>query len=188
MGLAVLPEPAAVGCHRSAFVQHDRSSRSQRPVGDITMSGDPAHIGRAPEHIVGAQIEYPLAGELYPQQIAAAGVLDALGLAGGSGCVQQEERMLRVHPHGIAYRRLPFDDVVPPQIAAGAHLDGLAGAPQDDDAANTGAAASQSFIDSRLELDDISAPPTAVGRDHQHRLGVFDPVLQRRRGETSEHH
>ena len=54
------------------------------------MPRHPAHIGRTPEHIAVLQVEHPQAGELGIEQVAGAGVLDALGLAGGTRGIEQE--------------------------------------------------------------------------------------------------
>ena len=76
------PETARIGIGRHTFKYHLRQSRSQWAVGNIGVARDPAHVGRAPEHIAGFGIKGPLHRELGPQQIAARRMLHALGLAG----------------------------------------------------------------------------------------------------------
>ena len=152
------------------------------------MPRDPADISRAPEDIVGPQIEHPTGGDLGAEQIARARVLDALGAAGGPGGVEQEERVLRIDPLGIAGRRLVDDRIVPPDIAARGHRDGRAGTPQHEHGLDARAALGEGCVGSGLELDHLTATPAAVGGDHAARAGVLDPVFQRDRGETAEHH
>ena len=95
--------------------------------------------------------------------------------------------MLGVDPHGLAHRRLTFDDVVPPQVARFAHRHVLAGALEHDHVADARAAAGERLVGRRLEIDDLAAAPAAIGRDQQRRAGILDAVLERQRGETAEH-
>ena len=67
--------------------------------------GDPADVGRAPEDVGRLVVEHPLHGEHRPQQVAAGGVLHALGLAGRARGVEDEQRMLGVDPGRLAGRR-----------------------------------------------------------------------------------
>src|SRR5207248_3895094 len=131
--LAVLPEARAIGMSRPAFVQHDGGAERERPVSDVSVSGDPADIRGAPEHVLIAQVEHPLRGELRSEQIAAGGVLNALRLAGGARGVEQEQRVLRIDPLRLAGRRLALDGVVPPEVALRVHGDRLAGSLEHDD-------------------------------------------------------
>ena len=78
---ADLPEARAVRICRRAYIHDDRRARGERPVGDIAVAGNPADISRAPEHVVRAQIEHPLHGELCAEQEPGARMLNPLGLA-----------------------------------------------------------------------------------------------------------
>src|SRR6187402_496283 len=89
-------------------------------------------------------------------------MLDALGFARGARGVQQEQRMLRVDPHGVAYRRLALDHVVPPEVAALLHLHVMPGALEHDDLADRLAAAGKRLVGGFLELDHLAATPAAV--------------------------
>ncbi len=78
------PKAAFVGPVGRAFVHEHRGAGGQRAVNDVTVAGDPAAIGRAPEHVVVAVIEDPLERFFDEQIVAGGGVLDALGFAGAS--------------------------------------------------------------------------------------------------------
>ena len=152
------------------------------------MPRDPADIRGTPEDIVVPQVEHPTGGDLGAEQVARARVLDALGATGGSGGVEQEQRVLRIDPLGIAGRRLVGDRIVPPDIAAGDHRNSRAGTPQHEHGRDARAALGERFVGSGLELDHLTTPPATVSGDHAARAGVLDPVFQRDRGETAEHH
>lgn len=63
---------------------HHRGTVRQRAVDHIAMPGDPADVGRAPVDVVFAQIEDQFVGEAGIDEVTAAGVQHALGLAGGA--------------------------------------------------------------------------------------------------------
>ncbi len=112
----------------------------KRAVDDVAVAGHPADIGGAPVGVFVAQVEDPLHGHGGLQQVAGGGVDDALGLAGGAGSVEHEERMLAIELLGGAdLRRRLRSSVVPPMIAAVLHVDRAAGALVDDDVAHAGA-------------------------------------------------
>ncbi len=86
---------------RGAFVHGLGGAVDERRVGDVGVSGDPADIGRAPVHVrLGVQVEDGLVGEGGLGEAAAGGVQDALGLPGGAGGVENEQRVLGVMPDG----------------------------------------------------------------------------------------
>src|SRR5690606_1808737 len=106
-----------------------------RAVEDVAVPGDPADVGRAPEHLAGPVVEHPLVGQRGEHQVAAAGVQHTLGLAGGAGSVEHEQRRLGGHLLGLAVvaghlHQLVVPDVavlVPGNLGAGAaHHDHLA--------------------------------------------------------------
>jgi hypothetical protein len=115
-------------------------------------------------------------------------MLDALGLAGGPGRVQQEQRMLRVDPHRFAHRVLADDFVVPPGVAAFLHRHVVAGALEHDRAADGLASLRQRLVRGFLEVDDLAATPAAVGGDQQDGSGILDAILERERREPAENH
>ena len=187
VALADAPEPAAVGTGRGAFVDHHRGAVRQRPVGDVAVSGNPAHIGGTPEHVVLAQIEHPAAGQLGVQQVTGGGMLDALGLAGGAGGVEQEQRMLGVNVLGRTFSVRGFRQFVGPKVASIVPGDLRAGVPEHDDPANTVLAVLQRLIHRGLQVHQLAATPAGVGGDHHPGFGINHAVIKRARRETTEH-
>ncbi|CUI64280.1 Uncharacterised protein [Achromobacter xylosoxidans] len=184
-----VPEAAGVGERRHAFEHHLRQARGQRAVGDVGVAGDPAHVGRAPVDVVLARVEGPLDGQQRPQQVAGGRVLHALGLAGGAGRVQDEQRMLGVDRHRFAGVGLAGLDVVHPEVAAFVPGDLAAGAAVDDDARDGVAAAhGDGFLHRRLERDGLAAAHLFVGGDDQRSADVDDALLQALGREAAEHH
>src|SRR5260370_35415073 len=107
-------------------------------------------------------LELPLRGLLRPEQVAAGGVLDALRLAGGPRGVQQEQRVLRLHPFRFARRRLSLADVLPPEVAFRIHGDRLAGALQHDHALYARAPTRERLAREHLEPPRVAAAPATV--------------------------
>jgi len=120
------------------------------------VAGDPADVGRAPVDVFVAQVEDVLGGDVGLDGVSAGGVDQALGLAGGSGGVEDVERIFRVEWLGGAEGRGSGHEVVPPVIAALDHLDGRASALVDDDVLD-GVAGGHGFVDGALELDFVAA-------------------------------
>ncbi len=79
-----LPDAAGVRPIGHAFEHQRRRAVGERAVDDVAVPGDPADVGRAPIDLAGPVIEHQFVRVARPQQIAAAGVEHALGLAGRS--------------------------------------------------------------------------------------------------------
>ena len=69
-----LPERPWLRGSRSSLVHHCGGAVRQRPVDDVAVSGDPAHIGRAPKHVVVTDVEDPLKGQMGPEVVSRGGV------------------------------------------------------------------------------------------------------------------
>ena len=151
-----LPEARKVGPVGRALIHQHRGAVLQRAVDDIGVAGDPADIGRAPVDVFVAQVEDIFGGEVGLHRVAAGGVDQALGLAGGAGGVEDVERMFGIERLGGAVGRGRRDQVVPPDVAACGHVDCAAGAFVDDDVLH-GGAGGHGFIDGLLELDLVAA-------------------------------
>ena len=157
------------------------------------MPGDPADVGRAPVDVgFGLQVEDGLVRVGALGEVAAGGVQDALGLAGGAGGVQDEERVLGVMPDGGVLGGGGPDRVRPPVVPALVPVDVLAVALDDDDVLHGVAAAvslvGQGLVDGGLERAGLAAPVGAVRGDDELGFGVVDPGAQRLGGEAAEDH
>jgi hypothetical protein len=183
-----LPEAVLGRVVGHALVHHRGGPVGQRPVDDVAVPGDPADVGRAPVDVgVGLEVEHVAVGEGDLGEVAAGGVHDALGLAGGARGVEQVEQVLAVHRLARAVGLLAVHGLVPPQVAALIHLDVVLAALDDQHVLDRGGVG-QRLVRVGLERRDLAAPVAAVGGDQHLRLGVVDAVAQRRGGEATEHH
>ena len=111
-----LPEATAVRKVGHTF-KHQRSGTvSQRSIEHITVTGYPAAIRSAPVHIFFSYIEHCFMSECGIDQITAAGVQHALGFAGRTGGVQNEQRIFGIHDFGYTALYLPVNQIGVPVI------------------------------------------------------------------------
>ena len=89
-----LPEASVMRMIGNAFEHHRCGTVEQRSVNNITMTGDPADIGGAPVDIIFVVLEYIFEGESGVDHITRIGVDHSLGHPGGSGGVEDEQRIL----------------------------------------------------------------------------------------------
>ena len=175
-----LPEASGVGESRHAFKNDLRGACGQGAVGHIGVAGNPADVGRAPEHVIGLQIKSPVHGQLGPQQVAAGRVLHALGLAGRARCVKNKERMLGAHGHRRAHGALAFDGLGKCLVATGHHIASAGSALVDVHGLDRLAAAhGQAFVHDGFKGQLFAAAHLEVGGDDRHGTGVNDALLQR---------
>ena len=95
-----LPEAGRAGIGRDALEHHRGGAVGQRAVDDVAVAGDPADVGGAPVDVAVVVVEDVLVGHRGVDEVAAGRVHDALGLAGGAGGVEDEQRVLGVHRLG----------------------------------------------------------------------------------------
>jgi hypothetical protein len=171
---------------RALVHQHRRALR-QRAVHDVGVTGDPADVGRAPEHVLVAQVEHQLGGVGGADQVAAGGVQDALGLAGGAAGVQREQRVLGVVRRRLVARAGAVDGVVPPHVAALGPAHRVAGPLDHQHALDLGVLEHRP-VGRVLERHDVATPPATVGGDEQAGAGVAQAIGQGLGREAAEHH
>ena len=181
------PEAILVRCVRRAFIHDGGGAVGERAVDHIGVTGDPADIGRAPIDVGVLQIEDPLGRRIDAGEIAAGGVLDALGLARRARGVEEVEHVLRVHFFRRTVGIRPLDELVPPHVTAGLHVDGLAGALEHHHRLDVGAILER-FVHVLLEGHDTATPPAAVPREEHGGLGVVDPLANGIGREAAEDH
>ena len=150
------------------------------------MAGDPADVGRAPVDVVVAEVEDVLGGEVGLHGVAAGGVDQALGLAGGTGGVEDVERILGIHGLGGAHRvRRAATRSCHQWSRPATMLTGRAGAAVDDDVLD-GGAGGHGLVDGALELDLVAAAVAGVLGDDGDAAGVVDAVGDGVGGESAE--
>ena len=128
-----LPETARVGVARHAL-KHQRSRAiGQRTIDNVAVAGDPTHVSCTPVDVAILVVEGELMGHRPIKQIAAGGVQHALGLAGRTGGVQDEQRIFRIHRLRWAIGGNLGRRVLVPDVPAFGHRNGIAGDFDDDD-------------------------------------------------------
>src|SRR5262245_12368214 len=90
------PEAIRLGEVRGAFVHQDGGAVGEWSIDHITVTSDPADVGSTPVKIFILDIEDPLRGQVRLQQVAGGRVQNSFWLTGGSGRVQNVERMLAI--------------------------------------------------------------------------------------------
>ena len=166
--------------------QRGRAVR-ERPVNDVAVSRNPADVGRAPVHIVFAQVEYGFVRKRCVDEIAARRVQHAFRFAGRARRVEDEQRVFRVHRFRRAFLGLAVDDVVVPAIAP-IHRDGRAGALDDQHVLHgLRARRGQRLVHVRLERNALVAANAFVRRDHDGRGAIGNAAGERVGREAAEH-
>ncbi len=189
MALDHLPEAPGVRIGGDTLEDDLRAAGGQRPIDHVAVACHPADVGRAPEHVLGLQVEAPLHGHPGPQQVAAGAVLHALGLAGGAAGVEDEQRVLGAHGRGRAFGALALHGLLEGLVAAFHHVAGGGGALEDEDVLHAFATAQrQPVVHDGLERQLLAAAHLVVGGDHGHGLRVHDALLHRLGGKAPEHH
>ena len=183
--------PEATGVRESGYtLKNDLgSASSQRAIGHIGMARDPADVSRAPEHILRLQVKGPIHGELGPQQIAPCGMLHALGLAGRTRGVEDEQGVLSAHGYRCAVGTFAGKCFVKRFVAPCHHVASRFGAlvhvhVLDGLAATHGNA----LVHDGLQRQLLAAAHLVVAGDHCHRTRIDDALLQGLGREAAEHH
>ena len=123
-----LPEPRIGRVVGHALEHQGGGAVRQRAVDDVAVPGDPADIGGAPVDVAVVIVEHVLVGHRGEHEIAAGGVEHALGRAGRSRRVEDEQRILGAHRLARTLGRHRLGDLVVATVAARFHAHGSAGA------------------------------------------------------------
>ena len=191
MVLDDLPEAAVIRGVGRAFIHQDRRAVEERAVDHVGVARDPAHVGRAPEEVVAAEVEDILVGRVGVDHVAAHAVHDALGFAGGAGSVEQEEHLVGFLLDRFALVGDLGGGLMVPDVAAGLHdaaRVGLARVALEDEHVGAGRAVLHAFVDRLLQREELPAAVAAVHRDDRLRLRVVDAVADGFGREAAEHH
>ena len=174
-----LPEATVVGCVGCALVHQHRATIEQGAVDHVGVPSDPAHVGRAPEEVVAAQVEGVLVGGVGVHHVTSRGVDDALGFAGRARGVEEEEHVLRVLLGGWAIVADAGLGLMVPDVAPwlhGAGGVGLARVALQDEHVAKARAVTHALVDRLLEGEELPTAPTTVHGDDRLGGGVVDPV------------
>src|SRR5437588_4451607 len=169
------PKPIWLRPVRCAFVHDYRGPIRQRPINDIAVTGDPAHVGRAPKDVFIANIEDVFHGGVNTDEITASGVQDSLWLSSGPAGVKKVKRMLAIERSGWAIGIHILQFAMPPNVAAFLHVDVVSG-PAKNDYAPDRSAITKCVIDIFLQRHDAAASIGAVGGDERDGAAVDNPI------------
>jgi len=180
------PAAAGIGVGGDALEHQGDGAVGQGAVDDVGVAGHPAHIGGAPIDLALAIVEHVLEGHGRLQQVAAGGVQHALGLAGGAGSIEDEQRVFGVHGLRRAIGVGASHQLVVPLVAAFHPVDVIAGALYHQAGVYIGAGL-QRLVGVDLERYRASTAHALVGSDHGLAVGIEDTILQRFGREAAEH-
>ncbi len=180
--------PPAVGGRegRRAFVHEAGGGVEQRAIDDVGVACHPARVGGAPPAVGRLEVKDHLERGVDAHHVAAVGVQDGLGLAGGAGGIQDVERVFGVHHLGgahVAEGRVGHQVVIP--VVAAVHPAHLGAGASDHHQVLHGGAAGEGLIHDLLELDELAVEEGAVAGDGHARLRVVDAARQRVHGEAA---
>jgi hypothetical protein len=182
-----VPAAAGVGIVRHALEHQRGRAARQRAVDHVAVAGHPADVGGAPEQVAVPVVEHVLERVRGIDQVAAARVQHAFGLAGRAGGVEDEQRVLGADRDRRAVRARCRQQLLVVQVAARlpGHL--AAGAAHDHDLFDAaGRLLRERRIDVGLQRHLAAAAQALVGGDHELRGAVLDPARQRLRREAAE--
>ena len=149
-------------------LEHDAGGAvAQRAVDDVAVAGDPADVGGAPVDVVLMIVEDHLVGHGGIEQVTAGGVHDALGLAGGAGGVEDEERIFGVHLLGRAVVREPSPSLLRTRCPRPLLMVDLGAGALDDDASSRRGQSLIGAVGVGLLRNGLGAAEGAVAGDEQ---------------------
>jgi hypothetical protein len=160
-----LPEAAVIGPVGHAFEHDGRGPVHERPVDDIAVPGDPADIGRAPIDLAGPVIEHVAMRPCGPDGIATRCMHYALGLAGRSAGIKDEQGVFGIDDGRRAVRRYRRACLVVPDVAPGLHCHVAARVPDDDDLLDPRGMGDRG-IHIGLQRDGLAAAPPLIRGNH----------------------
>ena len=168
-----LPEAAGIGEVGYALEHHGGRAVEERAVHNIAVAGDPAHVCRAPVDLAGAVVEDVLVRHRGPDGIAAGGVEHALGLAGGAGSIEDEQRIFGAHFLRRAIGGLRGHGAGPVDVAAWnvGHIG--TSVLQHNHGIDAGALA-EGFIDIGFQRHALAAAQAFVRRDDEAAVAIAD--------------
>jgi hypothetical protein len=184
---ADLPVSAEIGVCGSALEDHGSDTENKRSVDDVSVASDPADIATTEEDIGVVNVKDVLASHGSAEQVAGGCVHNTLRLTGGAGCVEQEERVLRVHGLRGVVRGPLLGLLMPPKITtlSERHLGTSALV---DQAVGDVWALLESIVHNLLGANGLAAALAFVGGNDNLGLCVNDTVTQRVGAEASEDH
>ena len=169
------PEPIRFRPVRSAFIHERCRAVRERTVNDITVSRDPADVGRAPKNIVVAKIENIFGRRINSDQIAAGRMQNSFRFPGRAAGVENVKRMFAVDWRRRTVVIHIFELAVPPNVAPFFHVDLVMRALKNDHPFDRCPDAKR-VIDVLFQGNDSATTKTPVRSDERDRAAVMDTI------------
>ena len=174
---ADFPVSAEIRVCGSALEDDSGDTENKRSVHDISVTGDPTNVATAEEDVRIMDVKHVFAGHGGAQKVASGCVHYTLGLTGGTGCVEQEERVLRVHGLGRVVRGPLLGLLMPPEITTLGEWHLSTGALVHQAVGNVRALLER-VVHNLLGANGLAATLALVGGDDNLGLCVNDAVTQ----------
>ncbi|MBA7687444.1 hypothetical protein ES703_95907 [subsurface metagenome] len=174
-----IPKSIRIWIGRNTLKHKAGSTKSQRPIHNITMSGNPANVSSTPPSILLLNIKYPLEGLVAVQEIASLGMKDTFRLPGAATSIKDKEGVLGIHHLGLTIR---FDILsshffMPPVVTPFLHLHFSIGS-LDHNCSFYLRALFQGSISIILAFDNSTTAIIAIRTNEDCRLTIQNPVPQ----------
>ena len=132
------------------------------------MTGDPADVGGTPVDVARMVVEHVFKSRGRIDQVAASGVQHAFWLTGGTGGIQDEQRIFGVHLFRLVFRAGFLNQIAPPQVAPFLPVDFAAGTLEHHHVFDTfDVRILQRVIDILLQRDRATGAQPFISGDHQ---------------------
>ena len=187
MALDQIPIPSGVGIKRNALENQCGRTVAQRPVDNVGVARDPAHVGDARVDIAIVVVEHIFVRERHLQQVSRSGMGHALGPARAARGVEEKERVLAVHVLNGTIGTLAIHGLAQPDVALGIEGNFVTRSPRHEHRAHR-RAGHHRFVDRALEWNDFSAAHALVGGNDGRASSVVDPVAQALGRKAGKHH
>ena len=110
-----LPHAAKIRVVRGTLINDGSDPVHERPIVEVRVAGDPAHVRGTPVDIVLVEVEVPFAGGIDLDRISAGGVHHALGFPRGARGVEDEGEVLAIEGLGRTEVLLAPNELVIPK-------------------------------------------------------------------------
>jgi len=180
-----IPIAREVGVGGGTFENNGGTSQEQRSVDDIGVTSDPANVTTAEEAVIVVDVKDVLTSHGSTEQVTSGGVHDTLGLTGGTGGVEQEERVFGVDRLRREVVGVLLNLLVPPEVTTRGPRD-LSTGPLVDENAGDIRALLESLVNNALGTNDLATTATLISGDNDLGASIEDTVTEGVRGETGE--
>ena len=173
--------------YRLAFIKNGRGAGQQRAVDDVGMSDHPTNVGRRPEYVARRYAVERLHRPMKRNRVPAVVPHDPLGLAGGTGGVEDIQGIGRPHRDAVGGRCIS-QELRPVQISPRLQVSAQLRSLQQDDEFRGVICLRKRVIQQGLVSHHAVRLQAATGGEYQLWLRLGDPGSQLASGEASENH